>query len=169
MEEEPKQLYRRPQMTGQARAVKILFTSSFPTEFFLSYRAAGMTDDPPAPCRPVHLITSQSCTFYVSLARVFPSSFRSHYLPLPQYIRPQHFPHSVFFISPYHMPVPVQQSLCDLFGSLCHSRCPTHVFVLHLIVSLNPHIHRSIPISTTCPFLLYIPPEVFEMINSFQF
>ena len=96
MEEESKQLYRRAQMTGQARAVKILFTSScFTTEFFLSYRAAGMTDDPPTPCRSVRLITSQSSTFYVSLARVFPSSFRSPYLSLPQYIRPQHFPHSV--------------------------------------------------------------------------
>ena len=43
----------------------------------------------------------------------------------------QHFPQSVFFISPHHMPVPVPWSLRDLFGSSdlvfpCHSAHPSY-------------------------------------------
>ena len=61
------------------------------------------------------LARSQRSTFQVSLARVFPSCFRSPYLHCPGYIRPQHFPQCVFFISPYHMPAPVQSSLRTLW------------------------------------------------------
>ena len=51
---------------------------------FMSYRVAGMTADLPSPHRPVRLLTrSQTSTFHVSLARVFPSCFRSSSLPFP--------------------------------------------------------------------------------------
>ena len=86
---------------------------------FPSCRVAGMTDDLSSPHRPVRLLArSQSSTFQISLTRVFPSCFRSSSLPFPWYICPQHFPQYVFAISPRHLPVPVQSSLGDLFGSL---------------------------------------------------
>ena len=107
---------------------------------FPSYRVTGMTDDLPSPYRHVHLLT-----FQVSLARVFSSCFPCFCLPFPRNIHSQHFPQYVFFISPHHMPLPVESSLRDLFRSLRHSRCPSCVcsfLILFLRVTL--HIHRSI-------------------------
>ena len=66
--------------------------SPFPW-LFPSCRVAGMTADLPSPHRPVRLLArSQSSTFHVSLARVFPSYFRLSYLSFPRYICSQHFP-----------------------------------------------------------------------------
>ena len=62
-------------------------------------------------CRPIK----------VSLARVFPSCFRSPFLPFSWIICSQHFPQYVFAISRHHMPVSVQSSLSDLIGRLRHS------------------------------------------------
>ena len=105
---------------------------------FRSCRVAGITDDLSSPHRPVRLLTrSQSSTFQISLTRVFPSCFRSSYLPFPWYIRPQHFPQYVLAISPHHMPVPVQSSLSDLFGSLRHSCCSSDVFIPDLVFACH--------------------------------
>ena len=61
-----------------------------------------MIDDLPTSCLPVSLLArSQSCTVHVSLAFIFPSCFRSSYLPFPWYIRSQYFPQYVFAISPH--------------------------------------------------------------------
>ena len=106
--------------------------------FFPSCRVAGITDDLSSPHRPVRLLArSQSSTFQISLTRVFPSCFRSSSLPFPWYIRPQHFPQYVFAISPHHMPVPVQSSLGDLFGSLRHSCCSSYVFIPDLVFACH--------------------------------
>ena len=75
------------------------------------------------------LALTQSSTFHVSLAQVFPSCFRSPSSFSLVNIRSQHFPQYMFFISPQHMPAPVQSSLSDLFGSLLHTRCCSDVFV----------------------------------------
>ena len=85
-----------------------------PPCLFPSCRIAGITDDLSSPHRPVRLLTrSQSSTCHVSLACVFPSYFRSSSLLFPVNIHPHHFPrHAVV-------------SVCDLFGSLCHPRCPS--------------------------------------------
>ena len=105
---------------------------------FPSCRVAGIACDLSSPHRPVRLLArSQSSTFQISLTRVFPSCFRSSSLPFPWYIRPQHFPQYVFAISPHHMPVPVQSSLGDLFGSLCHSCCSSDVFIPDLVFACH--------------------------------
>ena len=125
--------------------VTLLFLWLFP-----SCRVAGITDDLSSPHRPVRLLArSQSSTFQISLTRVFPSCFRSSSLPFHWYIRPQHFPPYVFAISPHHMPVPVQSSLGDLFGSLRHLVVPRMCSFLILSLRVTPHIHRSILISVT--------------------
>ena len=92
---------------------------TYPSSFlwlFPSCRVAAMTDDLSFPHRPVRLLArSQSSTFQVSLARVFPSYFQSSSLPFRWYIRLlQHFPQYVFFISPYHMTIPLQSSVIFL-------------------------------------------------------
>ena len=88
---------------------------------------AGMTDDLPTPCRPVHhLAHSQSSSFpslvglHLSiLFSVVLSSFSPGISVLNTFLS------IVFFISPHHMPLPVRHSLSDLLGSLRHSRCPS--------------------------------------------
>ena len=107
---------------------------------FPSRRVAGMTDDLSSPHCPVRLLArSQPSTFQISLTRVFPSRFRSSSLPFPWYIRSQHFPQYVFAISPHHMPVPVQSSLGDLFGSLRHSCCSAYVLVYQANMESRHH------------------------------
>ena len=131
--------------------------SAFPW-LFLSYMVRGMTDDLPTPCHPIHLLArSLSSTFHVLLASVFPSCFRSFSLPFPWCIHSQHFPQYVFFIAPHHMPVPIQSSLRDLFGSLCHSRCSLHFFFLILSLRVTLHIHCSIitSIRFSCHFVVH--------------
>ena len=109
-----------------------------------------MTDGLSTPCHSVRLLACfQSCTFHGSFMRIFPSYFWLSYLPFPWYICPQHIPQYVFTISPHHMPVPVQSSLGDLFGSLCHYRCFLDVFVSDLVFACHSDIHRSILISVT--------------------
>ena len=119
-----------------------------------------MTDNLPTPCRPVHLLVrSQSSTFQVSLAFIFPSCFPSSYL----------------------------SSLCVLRLSSSHARTslivsprsfwePASLIVprmcLFLISSLRvtPHIHRSILISFTSIsfwqqqmlFLLVAPTKLWD-------
>ena len=105
---------------------------------FPSCRVAGMTDDLSSPHRPVRLLArSQSSTFQILFTCVFPSCFRSSSLPFLLYICPQHFPQCVFAISPHHMPVPVQSSLGDLFGSLRHSCCSSDVFIPDLVFACH--------------------------------
>ena len=108
-----------------------------------------MTDDLPTTHRPVRLLArSQPSTFQVSLARVFPSCFRSSSLPFPWYIRPQHFPQYMFSMSPHHMPIPVQSSLRESLP-----RCPSNVFVAHLVFATLPviiishHLHLAAVVS----------------------
>ena len=109
-----------------------------------------MTDDLSSPHRLVRLLArSQSSTFQISLTCVFPSCFRSSSLHFPWYISPQHFPQYVFAISPHHMPVPVQSSLGDLFGSLRHSCCSSDVFIPDLVFACHSAHPSSIPISVT--------------------
>ena len=120
----------------------ILGTSS--SSFPLAFPIAGITDDLSSPHRSVRLLArSQSSTFQISLTRVFPSCFRSSSLPLPWYIRPQHFPQYVFAISPHHMPVPVESSLGDLFGSLRHSCCSSDVFIPDLVFACHSIVASS--------------------------
>ena len=105
-------------------AAYIVFLWLFP-----SSRVAGITGDLSSPHRPVRLLArSQSSTFQISLTLVFPSCFRSSSLPFPQY---------VFAISPHHMPVLVQSSLGDLFGSLRHSCCSSDVFIHDLVFACH--------------------------------
>ena len=105
---------------------------------FPSCRVAGMTDDLSSPHRHVRLLArSQSSSFQISLTRVFPSCFLSSSLPFPCYIHPQNFPQYVFAISPRHMPVPVQSSVGDLFGSLRHSCCSSDVFIPDLVFACH--------------------------------
>ena len=114
---------------------------------FLLSRIAGMIDDLPSPHRPVRLLARpQSNTFQVSLTRVFPSCSRSSSL------FPGIYPSSTSSVCAtwlHHMPVPVQSSLRDLFGSLCHSRClsdvsaPHLVFVCHFAQAFSSHLTQS--------------------------
>ena len=70
---------------------------------FLSCRVTGLIDDLPSPHHHVHLLArSQPSTFQGSFAPDFPSCLRSSSLPFPWYIRSQHFPRFVFFISAHH-------------------------------------------------------------------
>ena len=65
-----------------------LLSSSF-SQFFLSSRVAGMTDDLPIPCRSAHILPPyQSSTFHVSSLHRFSVVLSS----FPWYIHPQHFP-----------------------------------------------------------------------------
>ena len=91
----------------------------------------------------------------ISLVCVLPFCFRSSFLPFPWYICLRHFNHYIFFFYPHHMPVPVQSSLRDIFGSLRHSRFPLDVFVPRLFIarhsahpSLHPHRVSQDQIST---------------------
>ena len=108
------------------------------------------------------LAHSRPIIFQVTLARVFPSCIRSSHLPFPWYIRPQHFPQYVFFVSPHHTPIPVQSSLRDLFGSLHHSCC---TFVPHLFFSchstrlVGSHYLRAS--WNTGPIALWCMPGIF--------
>ena len=101
----------------------------------------------PAPC------SLSVCTFHIYMSH-WGSSFL-FCLPFPWCICIQHFPQYVFFFSPHHMPVPVQSSLRDIFGSLRHSRFPLDVFVPRLFIarhsahpSLHPHRVSQDQIST---------------------
>ena len=112
-----------------------------------------MTDDLSTPCRPVRLLArSQSSTFHVTLACIFPSCSLpfSWYVYIYIYIRPQHFPQYAFLLHPSssHPRTSSIVSPC-LFGSLRHSRCASYVFVPDLVFACISHIHRSILISFT--------------------
>ena len=102
----------------------LLFTSCRPTTNWV----AGMTDDLPTPCRPVHhFVRSQSSTF-PSLVGLYLSILFSVVLPFlfPGISVPNTFLSvCVFFVSPRHMSLPVRHSFSDLLGSLRHSRCPS--------------------------------------------
>ena len=95
------------------------------------------------PLRPVHLLArSQSITFHVSSTRVFP------YVG----VRLPHFSLYMLFVSPHHMPVPVQSSLVALFGA-----CATPVIPripVFLSLRIIPHIHRRILISFKSVFTI---------------
>ena len=101
-------------------------------------RVTCVTDYPTFPC--LHLARSQSCNFHVPLACPFPSCFPLCYLSFTWYTYPWHFPQYVFFVSFHHMPILVQSSLRDLFGSLRHSRFPS---VPNLIVVFHPTVASS--------------------------
>ena len=60
------------------------------------------------------------------------------------------------FRSPNHMPVPVQSSLCDLFGNLLHSRCSSDVFILDLVFAC---LHTYIVAFSSCS-----PQSVFRFV-----
>ena len=96
--------------------------------------------------RPVGLLgRSQSSTFNISLARVFPSCFPSSSPPFPRFrgTRPRHFPH--VFVSPRHTP----------FWKHIHSRYPSNAFVPDLVVACHStHPHRV----HVDPFLVVLYP-----------
>ena len=130
----------------------------FPSCRHTTNRVAGMTDDIPTPCRPVHHLArfqSSRPTFqsivelHVSiLFSVFPSSVSLLTIFLfSWYIRPKHFPHCVVFISPYHVPLPVRHSLSDRIEA-CATLVVPHKS-LFPILRVNPYIHLSILISFT--------------------
>ena len=119
-----------------------------------------MTGDLPTPCHPVRLLArSQPSAFQVSLAYVFPSCFRSSSLPFPWYIRPQHFPQYVFFISPHRMPVPVQSSLHDLF----YNKLILFQNTPETIVQWCTQTLVFFSFSTACPHSLTLYPYLFSI------
>ena len=111
-------------------------SSSFPVAFPI------MTDDLPSPHRHVRLLArSQPSALQFSLAPVFPSCFRSSFLPFPWNIHSRHFPQYVLFISPHH------QFMClyVVFLAACVTLVvPRMCSFLVLSLHVTPHIHRSI-------------------------
>ena len=83
--------------------------------------------------------------FQISLAHVFPSCFQSSFLSFSLV-----YPFSTLSsVCVHHMPVPVQSSFGDLFGSLRHSHCSSDIRCVRSSSCLLCHIHHSIPISFT--------------------
>ena len=141
--------------------VHMLFPSCMPT----TNRVAGMTDDPPTQCRPVHhLARSQSSRpsflsivgLHVSIVfSAVPSSFSLFLSSFPWYICPKYFPQYVFFISPHHKPLPVRHPLSDLIEA-CATLVVPHKCSFQ-ILPVNPYIHFSIIISfTLITFFLFL-------------
>ena len=133
-----------------------------------------MTVDLPTPCRPVRFLAlSQSSTFHVSLARVFPFYFGSSYLPLSSYIRPQHFHQNVFFIdvstshartrsivAVWELSIIIMYSCVRSWSCLCTSdvaplsHSPESVF---LVYSLQPTCLSNIALLTWSQFRRHSP------------
>ena len=139
----------------------ILNVSSSFSWLFSSYRVTGVTDDLPNPCHHVHLLSrSQSRTFRVSLACVFPSCIQLFSLALLCHVCSQHFPQYVIFVSPRQGIITFLYQfnrLSVIFLEACATlivprMCSFPILSLHA----TPHIHHSIPffVRLSCFLLL---------------
>ena len=131
----------------------------FSPGFFPSHtsRVVGMTADLLSPHHPVRLLArSQPSTFQVSLTRVYPSCFRSSFLPFPSASILNIFftvvSSSLLIICLYqfnHLSVIFLQACATL---VVPGMCSFLILSLHV----TPHIHHNIHISVTSESVFFI-------------